>query len=181
MIFFKRTKEYPVKHVRRCSACNAKVEWTDHSGQEPNDVFCNDCIKSGIRSRPYFRPNPCPLCGWVAVKTEDGICVNCNNIKKPEQIAAEPVRDGYCHLCKLNPIADQEEQLCMKCLVAQARREYEDRRKSRPMDPIQQAPPRDNVAHLGPNDPHFCSLCKQWFPSKQEYIDHHQKNCKVRS
>lgn len=190
MIFFGRAKEHTVKHARRCSGCNAKIEWTDHSGQEPNEVFCMDCIKLGKSTdrprhrdglRPYFRPDPCPLCGWIAVNAEDGICVNCNNIKRPEQITAEPARDGYCELCKLNPIEDQEEKLCMKCLVARARREYEDARKSRPMDLIGQATPRENVAHLGPNDPHFCSVCNQLFSNKQEYIDHHEKNCKARS
>jgi hypothetical protein len=69
----------------------------------------------------------------------------------------------------------------MKCLVAQARREHEVKKRLRPMDPITEAPPRDNTAHLGPNDPHFCSICKQWFQGKQEYIDHHEKNCMVRS
>ena len=138
----------------------------------------------------YFRSDPCPLCGWISVKTSDGICVNCNNVKPSYNasiseldaiIDSIPERDGYCHLCRLNPIADEEERLCMKCLVAQARRENDVRKKLRPMDPISQAPPRENFSHLGPNDPHFCGLCKQWFSGKQEYIDHHEKNCKVRS
>lgn len=63
----------------------------------------------------------------------------------------------------------------------QEQEKEQDRRPFTPMKPILSGRKNDYRNKLAEDDVHYCSLCNRCFEGRQEYIDHHEGNCRRQS
>lgn len=142
MNFFRSRKEHLVKHTKNCSQCGTKVEWEDHSGQEPESIVCIKCF---TKSEPTEE--------WTIKDYEQWGERNASKPTLPNDFVSNSQN-----------IIDYKEWYEKNKITANSKRQM------KPFEPFTYKREDKNI-HTS-DGVRFCATCGQKFSNHEEYLKH---------